>query len=267
MKFMKRYFIKLSFKGTNYEGWQSQPGKVTVQGEVKKALELILGEKICLVGAGRTDSGVHALNYMAHLDSESLENKSVSDIIHKLNRFLSKDIVIQDIIPVDKNAHARFDAISRTYHYVIATSKNPFLDDYSLYHPQILDVSAMNRACEILLINKDFASFSKLHSDNKTTICDIREAEWRQINGDILVFRITADRFLRNMVRAITGTMLEIGSGKIHFNEMQGIIDKKDRSAAGLSVKAKGLFLTDIRYQNLDVPKNSYQLFNDSLFF
>jgi tRNA pseudouridine38-40 synthase len=264
---MNRYFIRLSFKGTNYQGWQSQPGKTTVQGEILNALQLILKEEICLVGAGRTDSGVHAINFVAHFDSVSLENKSTNILVNKLNRFLHQDIVIQDIIPVDKDAHSRFDAVSRTYHYLISTSKNPFLDEYALYHPQSLDIDAMNRACRLLLTHKDFASFSKLHGNNKTTLCDVREAEWRQVNPDLLVFRITADRFLRNMVRAITGTMIKIGMHKIPVSTMDEIIEKKDRGAAGTSVNGKGLFLSDIKYKNIDMPENRFHILNESFFF
>jgi len=264
---LNRFFIILSFNGTNYQGWQSQPGKTTVQGEVGKALQILLNEKTCLIGAGRTDSGVHALNYVAHFDSESLEIKSLQNLEHKLNRFLGRDIIIHQIIPVESNAHARFDAISRTYHYLISTKKNPFLNDFSMYHPQNLDLDLMNKACEVLLTNNDFASFSKLHGNNKTTICDVREAEWRQVNSDLIVFRITADRFLRNMVRSVVGTMLEFGTLRVRNSSLQSIIDKKDRSAAGTSVTGKGLFLTDIRYKNIVLPESRFYLLNESFFF
>ena len=264
---MNRYFIKLSFKGTNYEGWQVQPGKTTVQGELKNALALILNEPICLTGAGRTDSGVHALNFVAHFDSESLEKKNIFDFINKLNRFLTGDIIIHDIQMVKNDSHARFDAMSRTYHYLVSTSKNPFLDEFSLFFPQKLDITAMNKACKILLNNKDFASFSKLHGNNKTTLCDIHDAEWRQVTPELLVFRISADRFLRNMVRAITGTMIKIGNHKIDVSAMQEIIDKKDRGVGGTSVKAKGLFLTGIGYKNINLTENRFFLLNESFFF
>jgi tRNA pseudouridine38-40 synthase len=262
-----RYFIKLSFRGTNFKGWQTQPGKVTVQGELTNALQLLLKEKVCLTGAGRTDSGVHALNFIAHFDSESLEKNDTLSLVKKLNRFLPSDILIHEILYVDNDLHARYDAISRTYHYLISTSKNPFMDEFSYFHPQSLDINAMNIACEALLIRKDFASFSKLHGNNKTTICDVREALWRQVNPDLLVFRITADRFLRNMVRAIAGTMIKIGSHKIPSDAMGGILDKKDRGAAGMSVEAKGLFLTAITYKNLYISDNRTHLLNESFFF
>ncbi len=264
---MKRYFIILSFKGTNYQGWQMQPRKITVQGELINALQLVLREKISVTGAGRTDSGVHAINYVAHFDSEILEINDVPELVNKLNRFLHHDIIIHGIIPVQENAHARFDATSRTYHYLVSTGKNPFLFDYSLYHPQKLDIHAMNTACEILTQYKDFASFSKLNSNNKTTICDVREAEWRQINSDLLVFRITSDRFLRNMVRAITGTMIKIGTKKISPASLHEIIEKKDRKAAGSSVKGKGLFLTDIKYKDITLSRSNTYLFNEMFFF
>jgi tRNA pseudouridine38-40 synthase len=264
---LNRYFIKLSFKGSNYKGWQSQPDNITVQGELTNALQLIQKEKICLIGAGRTDSGVHAINFIAHFDSGSLEKKNTANLVKKLNRFLPGDIIIHDIINVNPDAHSRFDAISRTYHYLISSSKNPFLDEFSLHYTQSLDLDAMNRACEVLLIHNDFASFSKLHGNNKTTLCEVREAEWRQINPDLLVFRITADRFLRNMVRAITGTMLKIGTHKIPVYAMNEIIKKKDRGAAGTSVNAKGLFLTEIRYKNIQMPENKSYLLNESFFF
>jgi tRNA pseudouridine38-40 synthase len=264
---LNRFFIKLSFKGTKFQGWQVQPGKTTVQGELNNALQLILNEKICLIGAGRTDSGVHALNFIAHFDSESLGGKNTVFLVNKLNRLLSKDIIIQDIIPVKTEAHSRFDAISRTYHYLVSTSKNPFLEEFSLYFPQNLDIEAMNRASKILLAHKDFTSFSKLHGNNKTNICDLSKAEWRQVYPGILVFRISADRFLRNMVRAIVGTMLKIGTHKIPVSDLEEIIEKKDRSAAGTSVKGKGLFLTNIRYKNIKLSENKYHFLNESFFF
>jgi len=264
---LSRYFIKLSYKGTNFQGWQCQPGKTTIQGELNNALQLLLKEKVCLTGAGRTDSGVHAMNYIAHFDSESPEMENPINLVYKLNRFLSRSIIIHSIFLVDNESHSRFDAISRTYHYLVSTSKNPFLEEFSLHFHQNLDIESMNQACEILIRHKDFTSFSKLHGNNKTTICDVREAEWRQINPDLIVFRITADRFLRNMVRAIVGTMLKIGTHKIPAIKMEEIIEKKERSLAGSSVQAKGLFLTDIRYKNIELPENSYHLLNESFFF
>ena len=264
---MNRYFIKLSYKGTNYQGWQSQPGKTTVQGELNNALQLILREKICITGAGRTDSGVHAINFIAHFDSKSLEKKDTENLVYKLNRFLPYDIIVHAIFLVDKDSHARFDAISRTYHYLISHSKNPFLDDFSLHYPQVLDVELMNQACNSLIAPRDFASFSKLHGNNKTTMCEVRNAEWRWVSPELLVFKISADRFLRNMVRAITGTMLKIGSHKISPEGFEEIIMKKNRSAAGTSVNGKGLFLSEILYENIEIPPGNFHLLNESFFF
>ncbi len=264
---MNRFFIILSFNGSTFQGWQAQPGKVTIQGEIKSALKKILQEEICVIGAGRTDSGVHALNYVAHFDSEKLDKLDIIDIVYKLNRVLPYDIVIHDIIPCNSNAHSRFDAISRTYHYLISRTKNPFLDDFTLYYPHVLNIDLMNEAGKILLQNTDFTSFSKLHGNSKTNICDVREAEWRQVNPELIAFRITADRFLRNMVRAIVGTMIQIGSLKESASSMQRIIDEKDRSASGISVSGKGLFLTDIKYQNIQLPEKKNFLLNESFFF
>jgi len=264
---LSRFFIILSFKGTNFHGWQSQPGKTTVQDTVKNALQQILQEEILLIGAGRTDSGVHAMNFVAHFDSGKIISKEIPDVVYRLNRFLSYDIIIHHLIPCEDASHSRFDAISRTYHYLVSTGKNPFLYDYSLYYPQKLDISVMNEASKILLVNNDFASFSKLHGNNKTTICEVREAEWRQVSSDLLVFRITADRFLRNMVRAIVGTILGIGSLRDRIPYLQEIIDKKDRSASGTSVDGKGLFLTDIRYKNISLPEHRNYFINESFFF
>ncbi|MCB9000050.1 MAG: tRNA pseudouridine(38-40) synthase TruA [Bacteroidales bacterium] len=263
---MKRFFISLSFKGSNFQGWQMQPGKSTVQGELDKALEILLGEKTGLTGAGRTDSGVHAINYIAHFDSNKLENKNIPGLIFRLNRIIPHDITIHHIEAVKETSHARFDAISRTYHYLVSLSKNPFLQDYSLYLPKKPDLEAMNKTCKILLEYKDFESFSKLHGNNKTFICDLQFAEWKQINSELLVFRITSDRFLRNMVRAIAGTLLNIGAGKLPPQAIREIIEKKDRGAAGHSVKAKGLFLTDIKYRDIHIPKSGSSLLSADYF-
>jgi tRNA pseudouridine38-40 synthase len=238
-----------------------------VQGELSNALQLLLKEKVCLTGAGRTDSGVHAMNYIAHFDSDSPEIEDPKNLVYKLNRFLPGSIIVHNIFQVDKESHSRFHAVSRTYHYLVSTSKNPFLEDFSLYFPQSLDIESMNRACEILIKYKDFESFSKLNGNNKTTICDVSEAEWRKINPDLLVFRIRSDRFLRNMVRAIVGTMLKIGTHKIQVNKMDEIIESKERSSAGTSVQGKGLFLTDIKYKDISIPENSHHLLNESFFF
>jgi tRNA pseudouridine38-40 synthase len=245
---LTRYFIKISFKGTNYKGWQVQSRSVTVQGTLENTLGLLLKEDISLTGAGRTDTGVHAMNYFAHFDSQNSELQADDDLRRKLNSFLPFDILVQDIFKVDNTAHARFDAISRTYHYVITRNKNPFLREFSHYVYWNIDVNAMNKACDLLIKHTDFTSFSKLHSNNKTNICRLSDAAWRETSDGTVVFRIISDRFLRGMVRAVTGTMLDIGSGKMDYREIERVFREKNRGEAGMSAPAEGLFLTDIRY-------------------
>ena len=239
-----RYFIHLSYNGKNYCGWQRQPHSLSVQEELEKAMSLLLREPIALVGAGRTDSGVHARNYFAHFDyTPPLPH----NLVNKLNSFLPKEIAIKDIFSVSDSAHARFDATSRTYQYVISLEKNPFLYEQSYYLFQSLDISLMNEACKILFEFNDFQCFSKSNTDVKTYICELKEAHWRQEEG-LLIFRITADRFLRNMVRAIVGTMIEVGNKKISLTEFRSIIESKNRSKAGFSVPGNALFLEEITY-------------------
>jgi len=243
---LARYFVKLSYKGTKYHGWQIQPNAVTIQEILQKAFSLILKEDIEITGAGRTDTGVHALNYIAHFRA----NKHIPDIsklIFRLNSFLDKDIAIHEIFKVNETLHARFSAISRTYEYRIHQKKNPFLTETSLYIYDKLDFDKMNRFAKILFEYNDFTSFSKLHTDTKTNICKIIQAEWVQRNEQY-VFIIEADRFLRNMVRAITGTLLDAGKNKITEQEFRKIIESKNRNSAGASVPAHGLFLTEIKY-------------------
>jgi len=244
---MYRYFIQLSYKGTNYHGWQFQPNAISVQEVLVKAFSTILREEIEITGAGRTDTGVHAIDFMAHFDTK-IENIHLDDkFIFKINSYLPKDIAIHKIIPVLKEAHARFDAISRTYNYYIHQKKDPFLLESSSFIPQDLDVEAMNTASNLLFNFIDFTSFSKLHTDVKTNNCKITEAFWRQENHK-LIFTISADRFLRNMVRAIVGTLLEVGKHKLTINDFTQIIESKNRSKAGVSVPAQGLFLSSINY-------------------
>lgn len=240
-----RYFLELSYNGKAYHGWQNQPNAISVQEVIEKALTLLLNTKIAIFGAGRTDAGVHAKQMYAHFDSE--ENINIEELAYKLNSFLPKDIAIHDIFEVQKDTHARFDALSRTYHYNISTSKNVFDYDFSYQIQKRLDVDAMNEACNILFKYKDFQCFSKSNTDVKTYNCDIKEAFWR-VNNDKLTFIITADRFLRNMVRAIVGTMVNIGLGKLNPNELHNIIKSKNRGNAGFSVPANGLYLVDIKY-------------------
>ena len=243
-----RYFIKLAYKGTNYFGWQYQPDAISVQETLNKALSTLLKTNIDILGVGRTDSGVHAKEMFAHFDYET--EIDTQKIVYKLNSFLPKDIAIFDLIKVHDDAHARFDATKRTYEYHIHTKKNAFESDDSWYYSLPLDVEKMNEACKILFEYTDFECFSKTHTDVNTFNCKIFEANWKQ-NEDKLVFTITADRFLRNMVRAIVGTMINIGSGKVSLNDFRKIIESKNRSKAGFSVPAHGLYLTKIEYPYL----------------
>lgn len=240
-----RYFLELSYNGKAYHGWQNQPNAISVQEVIEKAFSTILKETINIVGAGRTDAGVHASQMYAHFDFEG--DFKEEDLTYKLNSFLPKDIVIQTIFKVTDEAHARFDALSRTYHYRVSTLKNVFDYDYSYQMHLPLDVDAMNKACEILFEYKDFQCFSKSNTDVKTYNCDIMEAFWTQ-NDDELLFIIKANRFLRNMVRAVVGTMINIGLGKLKPEDLHQIIASKDRGKAGFSVPAHGLYLVNIEY-------------------
>jgi len=244
---MTRYFIFLTFEGTNYHGWQMQPNAITVQQTLENALSLILGEKISLTGAGRTDTGVHAAIFCAHFDSIKNNIDSDKKLIFRINNFLPADIAIKSVKKVIPEANARFSALSRTYNYYIQKTKNPFKQQWSWHISYPLNVSLMNTACGILKKNTDFTSFCRLHSDAKTNICNIISAEWIEDDNEI-VFAITANRFLRNMVRAIVGTMVDLGSGKINIEDFKKIIEDKDRCKAGKSAPAKGLFLTEINY-------------------
>jgi tRNA pseudouridine38-40 synthase len=242
----QRYFLQLRYKGTNYHGWQVQPNAVSVQEVMEKALSTILREEISAAGAGRTDTGVHASFFVLHFDSDK-NNLDQINLVYKLNRFLPPDIAVSKIFRVNKEAHARFSAISRTYKYYISTEKNPFRTDISYQYTVPLDVQKMNKAASILFDYEDFTSFSRLHTDVKTNNCKIYHAEWIR-KEEQLVFIIKADRFLRNMVRAVVGTMLEVGRGKLTINEFREIIERKDRGAAGASAPPQGLFLTHIGY-------------------
>ncbi len=243
-----RYFIKLAYNGTPYHGWQSQPNAATVQETLENALTLLFKTKIEIVGAGRTDAGVHAKCMFAHFDY--VESIDKSYWIPKLNSFLPKEIVIYDIISVHEEAHARFDANQRTYEYHIHTFKDPFYKDLSWYHALPLDVEKMNEASKILMEYTDFECFSKTHTDVFTFNCKITEAFWT-LKSNQIIFTISADRFLRNMVRAIVGTLIQIGLGKSEVQHLRHIIESKKRSLAGFSVPAHGLYLTDIKYPYL----------------
>ena len=240
-----RYFIELSYNGKAYHGWQNQPNAITVQQVLEEKLSVLLRSKIEVIGAGRTDTGVHASQMFAHLDAEV--EIDASDLVYKLNSILPNDIAIHNLIRVKDEAHARFDAISRTYHYKISTTKNVFKNDFAYQLLLPLDIDKMNDACNILKQYKDFQCFSKSQTDVKTYHCDIKFAKWAIENKE-LKFIITADRFLRNMVRAIVGTMINIGLGKIEVNDLHKIIESKNRSEAGFSVPAHGLYLSQIIY-------------------
>lgn len=240
-----RYFIKLSYNGTNYHGWQTQPNAPTVQETLNKALSIILNSKIDIMGAGRTDTGVHACEMFAHFDFGN--PISSTNLVHKLNSYLSKDIVIYSIFPVSDSAHARFDAKKRTYEYHIHKFKDAFLNDRSWYFHQELDIDLMNKAAQLLLNYTNFQCFSKVHTDVNTFDCTIFEANWKQ-NENSIVFTISANRFLRNMVRSIVGTLIYIGIHKITLDDFEKIIQSQNRENAGFSVPAHGLYLTKIEY-------------------
>jgi tRNA pseudouridine38-40 synthase len=240
-----RYFIELSYNGKKYHGWQIQPDVISIQEKLNFTVSTVLQEKIEVVGAGRTDTGVHAAQMFAHFDTK---NELKGDITYKLNSLLPHDIIVHEVFSVDTEKHARFNAISRSYEYKIWLGRNPFLLDFSWQlHSQNLNVDLMNAAAKLLLEYTDFQTFSKVKTDVHTYNCDITEAIWKQ-NGKELVFHITANRFLRNMVRAIVGTLVDVGLGKITKDDFRKIIESKNRSNAGLSVPAKGLFLTNINY-------------------
>ncbi|MFD2890498.1 tRNA pseudouridine(38-40) synthase TruA [Flavobacterium chuncheonense] len=240
-----RYFIEFAYNGKNYFGFQVQPDAISVQETLDKALSLLFKAQIEIVGAGRTDSGVHAKQMYAHFDFDGEIDTSIW--VKKLNSYLPKDIVIYNIFTVADDAHARFDASSRTYEYYIHTFKDAFINDNSWYFHKALDIEKMNEACKVLFEYHDFECFSKVHTDVKTFNCKITEAKWEQ-NGNQLKFTIAADRFLRNMVRAIVGTMVNVGLGKVSIDDFRKIIESKNRSAAGFSVPAQGLYLVKVEY-------------------
>ncbi len=240
-----RYFIEIAYKGTNYYGWQIQPNEISVQEIIEKALSTILRTKTTIIGAGRTDTGVHAFQLFAHFN---VTQTLPQNLLYKLNRFLPKDISILSIKKVTENAHARFDAINRTYTYFICTTKNPFAIEtkWQLKSAE-LDLDTMNLAAAHLIQTKDFSSFAKLHSDNKTNLCEVSFASWIKTKEGY-EFKITANRFLRNMVRAIVGTLVEVGQGNLSLLDFEYIIQKKDRKFAAKTAPAEGLFLSQITY-------------------
>ena len=243
-----RYFITLSYDGTRYHGWQVQPNGPSVQEKLQWALSTILRqENIQVTGAGRTDAGVHARMMVAHFDVETM-NFELQDLTYKLNRLLPQDIAIQKIEPVSDEMHARFSATSRTYHYYIHTVKDPFLRAYSceLHYP--LDFQRMNEAAAILMTYDDFGAFCKAHADVKTTLCHITVAQWHQTSNTSWYFEITANRFLRNMVRAVVGTLIDVGRGRLSLDDFRKVIEGKRRTEAGESMPANALFLEEVKY-------------------
>jgi len=244
---MTRYFLFLSFKGTAYKGWQLQPGKHTVQGVLSGALSTILSSPTALTGAGRTDTGVHASFFCAHFDARRDDLHSDGQFLYNLNSLLPPDIAVSSIVKVRPDANARFDALSRTYRYTITRKKDPFAADSAWLLYWSLDLQRLNDASAILLNHKDFTSFSRLHGGNRTNICSVTGALWEE-NGDRLLFTISADRFLRNMVRAIAGTLIPVGRGKMTTAEFEAVLNGRDRGLAGQSAPAHGLSLIAIEY-------------------
>lgn len=244
---MNRYFVELAYNGAPFNGWQIQPNAASVQETLEKAFSLILREKISVTGCGRTDTGVHAKNYVAHFDC-SLDEIDSDYYCYKFNTYLPKAIVLLKISKVDAVSHARFDATERSYEYHITTQKNPFKEGFCTHIYYKPNMSDMNAAAKLLLKQKDFTSFAKLHSDASTNECNVMRAEWVEVSDNYWIFHITANRFLRNMVRAVVGTLLEVGKGNLDLDGFVKIIEAKDRSKAGTSVPPQGLFLTDIKY-------------------
>ena len=244
---MTRYFLKLAYKGTAYHGWQIQENAHTVQAELNEKISILLGEQINVVGCGRTDTGVHAREFYAHFEVEKPIKWKPDDFVFKLNRFLPHDIAVYLLKEVPNDLHARFSATSRTYRYYISQTKNPFQQDLSLEYTGDLNLEAMQEAASYLKNYTDFTSFSKLHTQTATNNCKITEAFWT-IEGSYLVFTITADRFLRNMVRTIVGTLMKIGKGKMAASDIKAVIEARDRGKAGFSVPAHALFLEKIEY-------------------
>ena len=241
-----RYFVWFSYDGTAYHGWQIQPNGNSVQAELQRALSTLLREEISVTGAGRTDAGVHARQMVAHFDfSEAID---LEQLAYKLNRILPCDIAVDRVELVDDDMHARFSATSRTYHYYIHTKKDPFSRPYSTELHYHLDFDKMNEAGRILMTYNDFGAFCKSHSDVKTTLCRVTKAEWVQTSETSWYFEITANRFLRNMVRAVVGTLIDVGRGRLTLDDFRKVIEGKRRSEAGESMPANALFLENIRY-------------------
>lgn len=240
-----RYFIEITYNGKNYCGWQKQPEDLSVQEVLEHTLSTLSGGEIKVTGAGRTDAGVHAKQFFAHFDSTEIVH--TNDLIFRLNSFLPKDIAVKSLVGVQSGAHARFDAVQREYEYRITFQKDPFLKGFAHFLHQKPNLKEMNKAAKMLLAHNDFQCFSRSKTDVKTYHCSIEKASW-EMTGDELVFTISADRFLRNMVRAVVGTLLDVGYGKTTLETFNDILNSKDRSRAGASVPAHGLYLTKVRY-------------------
>lgn len=241
-----RYFITFSYDGTAYHGWQIQPHSVTVQEELQKALSTLMRKPMEVVGAGRTDTGVHARKMIAHFDHDEVVD--CPQLVYKLNKLLPRDIAVQHVEPVADDMHARFSAKSRTYHYYVHLDKNPFLRSCSWQVYGNPDFELMNRAASVLMEYKDFTSFSKVNTDTKTNDCTITEARWDRVGEDQWRFTVTANRFLRNMVRAIVGTLMEVGRRRMTIEQLRSVIEAKDRCRAGDSVPGNALFLVEVLY-------------------
>lgn len=243
---MKRYFLQLAYNGSEYFGWQIQPKQVSVQETIEQCLSKLSGNKeVKITGCGRTDTGVHAHDYYAHVDLEEIDPEQLK---FKMNKMLPNSIAIHKVFEVGPEKHARFDAKERTYRYFVHTEKDPFKEDRSLLVSQEFDINKMNDAARELIGKKDFTSFSKLHTDVKTNICDVRSAHWIQADDNSYFFEISADRFLRNMVRAIVGTLLDVGLGKIAPDDIETILSDMDRQSASKSAPGHALFLWKIDY-------------------
>lgn len=242
-----RYFLELRYHGGAYCGWQRQQEQPSVQQTLERALSTYLRTPIEVVGAGRTDTGVHAAYYVAHFDCDTAIDDP-RQAVYKLNRILPNDVAIEHLAAVAKEAHARFDAVEREYRYYIEPRKNPFVRSTAWHYPVALDLERMNRAAEVLLVERDFTTFAKLNSNNKTNLCRVTKAQWEVLPNGMLCFTIRADRFLRNMVRAIVGTLVDVGRGRYTEAEFAEILRSRDLSRSSGGAAAEGLYLTDVRY-------------------
>lgn len=240
-----RWFLDISYRGAAFHGWQIQPGDITVQETVEKAISTLARRPVAVTGAGRTDAGVNARRMVAHVELDVAPNDR---FLRAIDSMCGPDIAIRGVRRVRDDAHARFDATERTYRYFATTAKNPFARGLAWKAPATLDFDAMNEAAGLLLGRRDFTSFAKLHGNAKTNICDLRRAQWHRIDGDTWYFEIAADRFLRNMVRAVVGTLADVGRGKMRPSDILEVLERRDRCAAGTSMPAEALFLWDVEY-------------------